>query len=223
MSKTSNQNEKDERFPGFKKEYTRDFFKYPTMMESYWHTLSGAEQKCLDFILRNTLGYQKTKDKISISQFVGGIGTRNKGAGVSKAQVPRVLKGLEEKGFIVVGREKYKTNEISLVLEDIGEVENEGGSISNEAERMIELFRSVAYHRTDELKADKRQVKAIEKLISHYGVDMVEQAIHLVQITNGKKYAPVISSPIELEKKWAGLVAYMQRQKDVGEGSKIVL
>lgn len=209
--------ESQQRFPGFKKEYTRDFFRYPTMMESYWHSLSGAEQKCLDFILRNTLGYSKTKDRISISQFVSGIGTRNKGAGVSKAQVPRVLKSLEEKGFIVVGRAQYRINEISLVLEETEESESKDSSISSEAERMIELFRPVAYHRTDDLKKDKRQVKAIEKLLGHYGADMVEHAVHLVQVTNGKKYAPVISSPVELERKWASLVAYMQRQKGLQE------
>lgn len=218
-----NSYEQNKRFPGFKREYTRDFFKYPTMMESWWHTLSGAEQKCMDFIIRQTLGFQRTSDKISISQFVSGIGTRNKGAGMSKAQVPRMLASLEEKGFITVKRSRYRTNEISLVLED-GVEENEEEVVTNSrTEVLIEMFRPIAHHKTDDFKKDRRQVRAIEKLVEHYGVEMVEQAIDLVRITNGRKYAPVITSPIELEKKWAGLVAYVQRQKGLEERSKIVL
>jgi len=214
------ENEQNTRFPGFKKEYKRDFFKYPTILESYWHSLSGVEQKCLDFILRQTLGFQRTTDKISISQFVTGIGSRNKGSGVSKAQVPRVLVSLEEKGFISVKRSKYKTNEISLVLES--DVEQEPEVVNIVADRLIEMFRSVAQHRTDDLKRDRRQVKAIEKLVEHYGIEMVEQVIGLVQVTNGKKYAPVIGSPVDLEQKWSKLVSFMQRTQDV-ERSKIVL
>lgn len=214
------ENEQNTRFPGFKKEYKRDFFKYPTILESYWYSLSGVEQKCLDFILRQTLGFQRTTDKISISQFVTGIGSRNKGSGVSKAQVPRVLVSLEEKGFISVKRSKYRTNEISLVLES--EVEQEPEVVNIMTDRLIEMFRSVAQHRTDDLKRDRRQVKAIEKLVEHYGIEMVEQVIGLVQVTNGKKYAPVIGSPVDLEQKWSKLVSFMQRTQDV-ERSKIVL
>lgn len=215
--------EQNKRFPGFKREYTRDFFKYPTMMESWWHTLSGAEQKCMDFILRQTLGFQRTSDKISISQFVSGIGTRNKGAGMSKAQVPRVLASLEDKGFISVKRSKYRTNEISLVLEEGVEKGEEESVVNGQVEALIEMFRPVAHHKTNDFKKDKKQTGAIAKLVEHYGVDMVEQAINLVMVTNGRKYAPVITSPMELEKKWAGLVAYVQRQKGLEERSKIVL
>jgi len=207
--KISNQNEQDTRFPGFKREYKRDFFKYPTILESYWYSLSGVEQKCLDFILRQTLGFQRTTDKISISQFVTGIGSRNKGSGVSKAQVPRVLVSLEEKGFISVKRSKYRTNEISLVLES--DVEQEPEVVNIVTERLIEMFRAVAQHRTDDYKKDMRQVKAVEKLVEHHGVETVEKVITLVQITNGQKYAPVIGSPVDLEQKWSKLVSFVQR------------
>lgn len=205
--------EQDTRFPGFKREYKQDFFRYPTILESYWHLLSGVEQKCLDFILRQTFGFQRISDKISISQFVSGIGSRNKGSGVSKAQVPRVLVSLEEKGFITVKRTKYRTNEISLALEN--EVEHVAEVVNVEAERLIEMFRAVAQHKTDDLKKDKKQVKAIEKLVGHYGVETVEQIIGLVSVTNGKKYAPVIGSPVELEQKWSKLVSFVQRSQDV--------
>lgn len=221
MSNEHNQHEQDTRFPGFKAEYKKDYFKYPTILESWWHSLSGAEQKCLDFIIRETMGFQKISDKISISQFVSGIGTRNKGSGVSKAQVQRVLASLEEKGFIKIKRLKYRTNEISLVIEETAESEKADKILTDEVERMIELFRPISLHRTDEYKKDKRQIKAIGKLIENYGIEMLEQAISLVQITNGRKYSPTITSPLELEKKWANLVMYTQRQQE--QRSKISL
>ncbi|MFA5736699.1 MAG: hypothetical protein WC893_00840 [Candidatus Paceibacterota bacterium] len=102
------------------------------------------------------------------------------------------------------------------------DVEQEPEVVNIVADRLIEMFRSVAQHRTDDLKRDRRQVKAIEKLVEHYGIEMVEQVIGLVQVTNGKKYAPVIGSPVDLEQKWSKLVSFMQRTQDV-ERSKIVL
>lgn len=109
-----------DKFPGFRQVYSRDFFIYPNVLESYWHMLSGSEQKVLDFILRQTIGYQKTCDFIALSQFTDGVRgrTENYGAGVSQSQVRRCLESLEEKGFITVHGKRGKMNKICLALED---------------------------------------------------------------------------------------------------------
>lgn len=108
------------KFPGFRQVYTRDFFIYPNILESYWCELSGAEHKVLDFILRQTIGYQKTCDYIALSQFTDGVRgrTNNYGAGVSQSQVRRSLKSLEEKGFITIKSKKGCINKICLALDD---------------------------------------------------------------------------------------------------------
>lgn len=206
------------RFVGFKKKYTKDFFTYPTILEGYWEQLTGAEQKALDFILRQTFGFQKTSDKISLSQFVGGIGSKNKGAGISRAQVPRVLKSLEEKGFIVTEKTKFHTTEICLALagdyeEPLVSTEDTSGT-SPTVLALLEMFRVIAPHQTDEFKTSKKQIEAMVSLLQHYNSEQLVQMIQLAQVANGKQYAPTITSPVELAKKLASLLAYVRKHKD---------
>lgn len=106
-------------FPGFEMGYRRNFFTYPNMMEEHWHRLSGSEQKVLDFILRQTLGFKKRCDFIALSQFSKGLGGRskNKGTGLSVSQVRRAIDGLERKGFIIVTRIRNRTSHFCLALE----------------------------------------------------------------------------------------------------------
>ena len=206
------------RFPGFKGKYTRDFFTYPTVLENYWHQLSGTEQKALDFILRQTLGFQRTSDQISISQFVTGIGERNKGAGLSKATVLRVLKSLEEKGFVRLKKTKFHTTEISLAPlhdnEDSETPTNDVTSTSQEVLVLIEMFRNIAPHQTDDFKTNKKQIEAMSSLLRYYSAEQIGQAIQLAHMANRKKYAPTITSPVELSKKWVGLETYVRKYQD---------
>jgi len=73
-------------------------------------TLGAAELKVLLYIVRRTLGFRKSADAISLSQFLEGIVTRDgrvldKGCGVkSRPNVVRALKALEDKGLIRVGK-----------------------------------------------------------------------------------------------------------------------
>lgn len=207
-----------ERFPGFQQRYDKDYFKYPIVLESYWCQLTGAEQKALDFILRQTYGYQKTADKISISQFVHGIGKKNKGAGISKAQVPRVLKSLEGKGFIVTSKTRFRTTEISLARsnddEELVTPISEVSDISPAVSALIEMFREVSPHQVDSFKTSRRQMEAISELVKFYGFEKVGQVIQILNQVNGKAYAPTIISPVDLKEKWTKLLAYILKKKD---------
>ncbi|TRZ51730.1 hypothetical protein D4R99_03940 [bacterium] len=103
----------DNKFPGFPETWKKNFWMYPRIMESYWNELNGSEQKVLDFILRQTWGFQKLSDKVSLSQFEKGIGKKNKGTGLSKRQIIRSIRELEKMGFIIVKRPKEKGREIN--------------------------------------------------------------------------------------------------------------
>jgi len=184
--------------------------------------MSGAEQKVLDFCLRMTLGRQKVCDFISVSQFVTGVGKNNRGSGVSKAQVIRALASLEKKGFIVVHKQKFRTNEICLVLED-EPIEVEVKETSETALRLVEMFRAIVPHQVDGFKRSKRQIKAIENLLEHYAPERIEEIIHVALQANGRKYAPTITSPVELEKNLGKLAAFIQKQNDRSGGFNIVL
>jgi len=148
------------RFPGFPRNMEAEFWKYPRMLEGYWYLLTGIEQKLLDFILRQTIGWIDTKtgrrkksDRISLSQFQTGIGKNNKGTGLSKNSVIKGLKGLIEKGFIEkeAGKAFGGASRYKLVVQemntDSSQNEQESGSRNEQAggsrnEHTIENFKT---------------------------------------------------------------------------------
>jgi hypothetical protein len=71
--------------------------------------LSEAEFKVLCYICRRTFGFGKTSDRISLSQLVDGIKTKDgqvldHGTGMSKSSVRRGVQGLVDKGIITVDK-----------------------------------------------------------------------------------------------------------------------
>ena len=128
-----------EYFPGYGlHDVPGHFFKYPMILEEYWYTMTGAEQKVLTFILRKTYGWQKQKDKISLSQFVSGDGTGN-GTGLSRSQVKRAINSLEERGFINVTRINRQPSYFELPLND------EALQIEKEKKAKMDDFNARAY------------------------------------------------------------------------------
>lgn len=201
-------------FPGFRQKYTKNFFTYPIILEEYWPELSGTEQKVLDFILRRTLGFQKTSDKISLSQFSVGAGTKNKGAGVSRSQAKRSLESLEKMGFIRLEKRSHATTTIYLKLEKEKETSILEVTANAEIVRLINLFAPVALHRTEEYLRDRKQIATMEKLVGHYGAGVIENAIKALPSIHGKPYMPTITSPVELDKKFSKLLSALKRKKD---------
>ena len=73
-----------------------------------------AEGRCLLYICRRTFGFHKEADRISFSQFIDGIKTKDgkildHGAGLARASVAKGLKNLTRSGLIVV-RQTSKGN-----------------------------------------------------------------------------------------------------------------
>ena len=79
--------------------------------------LSGSEQKVIDFIIRQTFGWNKQSDTIAISQFTDGI-KKNRGTGLSASQAKRATYSLEAKGFIEVERRKGCPSRFTMRLSD---------------------------------------------------------------------------------------------------------
>jgi len=74
--------------------------------------LTGAELKCLLYVIDRTFGFNKRSDRISLRQFSEGItrkdGTRlDRGTGLSRSAVKKALRGLIQKGL--VGRERNRS------------------------------------------------------------------------------------------------------------------
>jgi len=97
MEKETDENKK---FPGFPPKPGMGFWSYPKILDSFWCTLTGSEQKVLDYILRHTWGFGKTSDEISLNQLEKGIKNLDNGTGLSRPTIIKSLKGLVAKGFI---------------------------------------------------------------------------------------------------------------------------
>jgi len=111
MEENNNQNQK---FPGFPPEPIMNFWSYPKILNGFWHSLASSEQKVLDYILRRTWGFDKNFDEISLSQLERGIKNYDKGTGLSRPTIIKSLKGLIVKGFIKKSEGK-KANRYELV------------------------------------------------------------------------------------------------------------
>ncbi len=106
---------KTDRFPGFPPEPVTNYWPYPKALNGWWHILSGSEQKCLDYILRHTLGFNKMADYISLSQFEKGVRNLDRGTGLSFPSIINALDGLEKKGFIKSVKKIGKTTNYELL------------------------------------------------------------------------------------------------------------
>ncbi len=98
--------------------------------------LSGAEIKVLLYIIRRTLGFKKTTDAISLSQFENGITTHegkvlDRGCGLNRETICKALKSLELLGCITSLKRTANKNDKDTTLYSIrfkGEVKVVGKS-----------------------------------------------------------------------------------------------
>lgn len=86
-----------------------------------------AESMCLLYICRRTFGFHKDEDRISFTQFIDGIKSRDgkvldNGTGLVRQSVSMALKTLEYSGAIIIGRNtsgnKYKIN-LDMDVEEV--------------------------------------------------------------------------------------------------------
>ena len=117
-------------FLGFpEKRRAGNFWCYPKVACLYWYELVGSEQKVLDCILRHTWGFDRSSDRISLTQLQNGVGKIHNGTGLSRKQIVRALRSLEQKGFITSVKSS-RTNEYSLVIEVLQELGTKGNQSS---------------------------------------------------------------------------------------------
>ena len=99
------------KFPGFLRPTTTPV--PDEVFDLLMNELSGAELKVLLYICRRTFGFKKDSDNISLNQLINGITTKDgkvldKGTGLSRDSVTRVIRSLESKGVIVCIRRQSR-------------------------------------------------------------------------------------------------------------------
>jgi hypothetical protein len=169
------------KFTGFPPEPTTNYWQYPKALNGWWKALTPWEQKVLDYLLRHTWGYKKTKDAISLSQFMYGItkrdGTQHDGGtGIKdKRTIRKALRGLEEKGFIIrtdiIGKESIfalridpsqtmlppTSHDTPLPTSDVG---------SNPSQEMIPTIKNYPIKNNNTFQKDNKS-KEIKDLVAY--------------------------------------------------------
>lgn len=88
----------------------------------------------------------------------------------------------------------------------------ESNSAGKEVGEVIHLFQTVnpSYKKW---YGNTTQRGAVTRLLEQYTVAQLAEVIAILPKTNGEKYAPTITTPLQLEDKMASLMAFIQREK----------
>ena len=121
----------------------------------------------LDCILRHTWGFDRSSDRISLTQLEHGVGKIHNGTGLSRKQIIRALRSLVQKGFITSVKSSI-ANEYSLVTE----IHQEQGTKVNQSSVLTSpatgdettLARDKSIHTIDNLSIEQ----TIEKIYKYY-------------------------------------------------------
>lgn len=177
-------------------------FSFPTttpvpdqVFDELLYYLSPTEIVVLLYIIRRTYGFKKRSDNISLKQLCEGITTNDgrtldRGTGLSKATVARVLKSLEEKNVINRKRRRsqkrgdqpttYELNFITPVSQNkTGGVSQVKQGVSHGQDTQQTVLQQTDYvvKRMIELKITPRVAR---QLASQYPTDHLKQKIELV-------------------------------------------
>lgn len=82
----------------------------------------------------------------------------------------------------------------------------------NEANLLIDLFKEVNPS-WQILFKNTSQRAAIQRMIKTHGMEKIAQTIKSLKSTNGKPYAPTITTPIQLEQKLGSLIAWWHKEQ----------
>lgn len=92
------------------------------------------------------------------------------------------------------------------------------GALINTA---LEGFKGVnpSYSR---LYANKTQRAAMGRMLKAHGLEKMQAVIAYLPTSNAARYAPTITTPLQLESKLGDLFAWAQKQRDTGKGKPII-
>tara|TARA_R100001086_G_C11847959_1_gene260622 strand:- start:8374 stop:9063 length:690 start_codon:yes stop_codon:yes gene_type:complete len=85
---------------------------------------------------------------------------------------------------------------------------------------LIELFEPVN-PTFERIFSNTTQRKALERLVVKFGREKIEGTIRALPQINGEKYAPTITTPVQLENKLAQLIAYWKKNNSSSEMMRV--
>jgi hypothetical protein len=123
----------------------------------------------------------------------------------SKGVPDTTLKGVPKGGSNGNTIKNYSNQELTLIKNT-----EATQSVAEEINPLIELFKEVnpSY---EKLYKNKTQRACLERLIKKHKYEQVERVIKVLSSTNGKQFAPVITTPLQLEDNLGKLAVYLKR------------
>lgn len=205
-------------------------------------SLNGSEFRICIFVLRKTWGWKKKDDSISISQIEEGTGLSRKMAveTLNKLVTKRLLvktkkyvntlqfnKNHEE--WVVTNRTLGSYESVTRVVtktepklvtnpkptkekkETITKETIPNGIDGTKINTFIGLFKNInpSFER---LYAQKGQRDAMSRLVSRYGEQKVENMLRELPSILQKPYAPIITTPYQLEQKLGALLIFIKKE-----------
>lgn len=136
------------------------------------------------------------------------------------AGVQRILDGLPDKvvdaltGWVQAGGRLSYFTLLNLTLPNLTlrQKDEDVKKSPNEVSEIIKLFEEINPS-VKKMYANKTQREACKNLIEKHGFEQLKAIISLLPKTNTMKYAPTITTPLQLEDKLAQLMAFIQKEK----------
>lgn len=198
--------------------------------------INGSEYRVLLVVIRKTYGFNKKKDRISLSQF-------QLFTNMNRPQAVRTLQSLVSKRILLKENGSYSFNknwEEWVVCKRIPSIQKDTtasiqldtkSSIQLDTYKrkkdnitkdmpeqssgiplIIDLFKEInpAYKKW---YGNTTQRKAVANLLERNGMEQLQKVIALLPKTNKMQYLPTITTPLQLEDKWASLEAGLLKEK----------
>lgn len=200
--------------------------------------INGSEYRILLVVIRKTYGFNKKKDKISISQF-------EKSTKMKHKQAVRTINSLVSKRILLKEENTYKFNKnweewvvskrTPRVLLDTPPVsyrtpkpvsyrthtkekketstKETAGSNPADVVKVIDLFKEVnpSYKKWF---ANITQRSACSRLLEQHGIGKLENVIPFLPVSNKTPYIPCATTPLQLEDKWSMIENAWSRRKN---------
>ncbi len=212
--------------------------------------IAGEAGQVFYFILRKTYGFNKKADPISLSQFSLGTGLKkntickainklkelnlitNKGNDLATIYSINkdfsTWKALPKKGTLPIkgkvitnkGNKRYQYGDIQKkVLKET--ITKEISEQSSQSQKLFQLFYNTINPNIN--FANKTERAAAEWLINRYGLEKVISAAEYAISVQNDKYAPTITTPLQLKDKMAALAKHKGSKEQPKQGKVLIL
>lgn len=204
--------------------------------------ISGEARQVLDVVFRKTYGFNKKEDKIALSQFVRETGMKKQNVWRSILKLEEmnliVIKKDTDTNIFQINKDYSAWKPVSKKItvakkitrvskKDKAEVAKKIHTITNttkdtitkdstetsSVKEIVELLSLFSEINPKKFYGSPPQRLAAMRLIATHGMEKLKKVMAILPKTNKMPYMPTITTPYQLEDKWASLEANLIKKK----------